>query len=61
MTTIESIQMNIHYAKVQLKQSSKVICEDAISKLNNEAEQEHWVNQLEELQTSLKYAIKQKS
>jgi hypothetical protein len=61
MTTIESIQMNIHTCKTELRLGQKVICKNEIEKLHNQGLQEYFQIQLQELESCLKLAIKQKS
>ena len=59
MTTIESIQMNIHHYKMELIAAKKVICKDEIDKIQNQAWQENSLKELEGLDLCLKIAIKQ--
>ena len=61
MTTIESIQLEIHIAKTELSISQRLICKDEIEKIHNQSTQEYFLNKLEELESSLKMAIKQLS
>ena len=61
MTQIESIQMNIHHAKVELSKARRVICSDEIQQLHVNAAIGFYINELKELNFSLNCAIKQLS
>ena len=61
MTTIDSIQMNIHYTKVLLNKSKRVISTDPLQKLNNEGAIAFYTKELKDLKFSLNCAIKQNS
>ena len=61
MTTIESIQMNIHYAKKQLSSARSIVANDEIEKLSIQGTIEFYLNELKDLRFSLSCAIKQLS
>jgi hypothetical protein len=61
MKTLESIQMNIAYCKLELNKFRNDICEDEIQKENKYNGIEYYINELKDLKFSLKLFIKQQS
>ena len=61
MTQIESIQMQIHFTKIELIAARKNSPSDEITKLHKIASVEYYLNELKELKFCLKCAIKQLS
>ncbi len=61
MNQIQSIQMNIHYTKIELNKARKVICNNEIDKMFIESSIQYYLNELKELKFSLNCAIKQLS
>ena len=59
MTQIESIQMNIHYLRIELNKVCRVVCNNEIQKLHIQSTIDFYVNELKDLKFSLDCAIKQ--
>ena len=58
MTTVESIQQNIHNSKLGLIKSRKQISNGPIEELHKQSNIEHYLNDLKELKFCLKQAVK---
>jgi len=59
MTTIESIQSNIHYYKTMLIRLRNIVPNDPLEEINKNEGIEYYINTLSELKESLKNAINQ--
>lgn len=61
MTQIESIKQNIHYEKIQLIKALNMVCVNEIENEQKRASVKHHIEELKQLNFSLKAAINQLS
>ncbi len=57
MTTVQSIQQNIHYYRTQLNKARKVICGSEIEKLHIQSAIDFYLNELKDLKLCLKQIL----